>query len=42
MCVEYMMFKEFGLWIPPYKIDSKTKFLVLMAIILVSNGDIYS
>jgi hypothetical protein len=37
MCVEYMMFKEFGLWFPPYKIDSKTKFLVPMATILINN-----
>ncbi len=42
VCVEYMMFKEFGLWFPPYKIDSKTKFLVPMATILISNWDIYS
>ncbi len=37
-----MMFKEFGLWFPPYKIDFKTKFLVPMAIILISNWHIYS
>jgi hypothetical protein len=37
MCVEYMMFKEFGPWFPPYKIDSKTKILVPMATILISN-----
>ncbi len=42
VCVEYMMFKEFGLWFPPYKIDSKTKFLVPMATILISNWNIYS
>jgi hypothetical protein len=37
LCVEYIMFKEFGLWFPPYKIDFKTKFLVLMATILIDN-----
>ncbi len=42
VCVEYMMFKEFGLWFPPYKIDYNTKFLVPMATILISNWDIYS
>ncbi len=41
-CVEYIMFKEFGLWFPPYKIDSKTKILVPMSTILISNWDIYS
>ncbi len=41
MCVEYMMFKEFGLWFPPYKIDSTTKFLVPMATILINNWNIY-
>jgi hypothetical protein len=42
VCVEYMMFKEFGVWFLPYKIDSKTKFLVPMATILISNWNIYS
>ncbi len=37
-----MMFKEFGVWFPPYKIDSKRKFLMLMATILISNWNIYS
>jgi hypothetical protein len=35
VCVEYMMFKEFGVWFPPYKIDFKTKILVPMATILI-------
>jgi len=30
-----MMFKEFGVWFPPYKIDFKTKILVPMATILI-------
>ncbi len=42
VCVECMMFNEFGLWFPPYKIDPKTNFLVLMAIIFINNWDIYS
>ncbi len=42
VCVEYMMFKEFGLWFPPYKIDSTTKFLLLMPTILISKWHIYS
>ncbi len=37
-----MMFKEFGLWFPPYKIDSKAKFLVPMATILINNWNFYS
>jgi hypothetical protein len=28
------MIKEFGLWFLPYKIDSKTKFLMPMAIVI--------
>jgi hypothetical protein len=42
MCVECMMFNEFGLWFPPYKIDVKTNFLLPMATILINNWDIYS
>jgi hypothetical protein len=42
VCVEYMTFKEFGLWFPPYKIDSKTKFSVPMATIFINNWKIYS
>ncbi len=37
-----MMFKEFGLWFPPYKINLKTNFLVPMTIILINNWNIYS
>jgi hypothetical protein len=37
MGVEYMMLKEFGLWFPLYKIDSKINFLVAMATILINN-----
>jgi len=37
MCVECMMFNEFGLWFPPYKIDPKINFLALMATIFINN-----
>ncbi len=42
MCVECMMFDEFGLWFLPYKIDPKKKKLTRMATILINNWNIYS
>ncbi len=42
VCVECMMFNEFGLLCPPYKIDIKTNVLIPMTTIFINNWNIYS